>query len=195
MKIVVAGVLGGLAMFFWSFIAHTVLPLGEAGIRELPNESAVLDNVQDNVHRAGLYIFPGLGVGENASRQEKHEAMKRLSDTFASRSSGLLLYHPPGRPFAFGKSLAIEFVTELIEVLLAVLLLRQTAIASFAGRVGFVALAGLLAAIVTNVPYWNWYGFPPVYTVSYMFTQVVGFICAGVILALVLRRTAPRTAA
>ena len=46
---------------------------------------------------------------------------------------------------------------------------------SFAGRVGFVTMAGVLAAIATNVSYWNWYGFPTNYTAAYMLIQVVGF--------------------
>jgi hypothetical protein len=30
-------------MFVWTSIAHVALPLGEAGINEIPNESAVLN--------------------------------------------------------------------------------------------------------------------------------------------------------
>jgi hypothetical protein len=32
----IAGVLGGIVMFIWTSIAHMALPLGEAGIREIP---------------------------------------------------------------------------------------------------------------------------------------------------------------
>jgi hypothetical protein len=57
-----------------------VLPLGEAGIREIPNESAVFSAMQSNIgDQTGLYIFPGLGVGKNATRQEKNEAMKQIA--------------------------------------------------------------------------------------------------------------------
>ena len=42
MRIVLAGVLGGIVMFVWTSIAHMALPLGEAGIGEILNESAVL---------------------------------------------------------------------------------------------------------------------------------------------------------
>jgi hypothetical protein len=71
-----------------------------------------------------------------------------------------------------------------------VFLLAQTHIVSFAGRVGFVLVAGILAAITTNVSYWNWYGFPGVYTASYMLTQIVGFFLVGVVAALVLPKRA-----
>ena len=33
MKILLTGVLGGIVMFVWTSIAHTALPLGEAGRR------------------------------------------------------------------------------------------------------------------------------------------------------------------
>ena len=49
MRILVAGVLGGIAMFVWTSIAHMALPLGEAGINKIPNESAVLGAMQGNI--------------------------------------------------------------------------------------------------------------------------------------------------
>jgi hypothetical protein len=190
-RIIVPGILGGIAMFIWSSIAHMALPLGEAGIREIPNEQSVLNAIQGSIgEKSGLYIFPGLGVGENATRQQKNEAMKHVAEKYATNPSGILSYHAPGRPLAFGKLLGIEFATELLEAILVVLLLAQTRIATFAGRVGFVTVAGILAAIATNVSYWNWYGFPAIYTVSYMSIQIIGFICVGIIAALILRRTA-----
>jgi len=195
MKILMAGILGGIVMFIWTSIAHMALPLGEAGIGEIPNESAVLSAMQSNIgDQTGLYIFPGPGLGKNATRQEKDEAMKHIGEKIATNPSGILTYHAPGRPLALGKLLGVEFGTELLEAILVVFLLAQTRIASFAGRVGFVLVAGILAAIATNVSYYNWYGFPRVYTASYMLTQIVGFLCVGIVAALVLRKTTFRTA-
>jgi hypothetical protein len=190
MKILLAGILGGIAMFIWTSIAHLVLPLGEAGIQEIPNESALLSAMQSNIgNQTGLYIFPGLGVGKNATRQEKHEAMKQIAAKAASGPSGLLMYHPT-RPFTFGKWMGIEFGTELLQAILVVFLLSRTRIATFAGRVGFVLVAGILAAITTNISYWNWYGFPGVYIASYMLIEIVGFFVVGIVAALVLRKHA-----
>jgi len=195
MKILLAGILGGIVMFIWTSIAHMALPLGEAGVGEIPNESAVLSAMQSNIgDQTGLYIFPGPGLSKNATRQEKNEAMKHMDEKIATNPSGILMYHPPGRPLVLGKLLGIEFGTELLEAILVVFLLAQTRIASFAGRVGFVFVAGILAAIATNVSYWNWYGFPHAYTASYILTQIVGFLCVGIVAALVLRKTTFRTA-
>ena len=192
MRILLAGVLGGIAMFIWTSIAHMALPLGEAGINEIPNESAVLSAMQSNIgEKTGLYIFPGLGVGKNATREERSEAMKQMQQRIAANPSGILMYHPPGRQFAFGKSLAVEFSIEVLQAILVIWLLAQTRIESFGGRIGFVLIAGILAAITTNVSYWNWYGFPGVYTASYVLIEIVGFALVGVIAALLLRKRSP----
>jgi len=191
MKILLTGILGGIVMFIWTSIAHMALPLGEAGVREIPNEPTVLSAMQSNIgDQIGLYIFPGPGVGKNATRQEKNEAMKHMGEKMAANPSGILMYNAPGRPFTFGKWLGIEFGTELLEAILVVFLLAQTRIVSFAGRVGFVLVAGILAAITTNVSYWNWYGFPSAYTASYMLIQIAGFFLVGLVAALVLPRRA-----
>ena len=186
-----AAILCGIAMFIWSFIAHDLLPLGEAGMREFKDEAAMLDALKTNLGDArGLYHFPGHKAGPNATRQEKSDAIKRAMEKAASGPSGMLLYHPT-REFTFGKLLGIEFATELLEAILVVFLLTQTRIESFGGRIGFVLVTGILAAITTNIPYWNWYGFPSNYTAAYMSIEIIGFLCVGLVAALLLKNRPP----
>ena len=188
-RILLAGLLGGIAMFIWTSIAHMALPLGEAGIREIPNEAAVLSAMQSNIAEAGLFFFPGFGLGPNPSREAQHEAMKHMDEKLAQHPSGIMMYHPAGsRPFVMARYLSIEFVTEVLEAFLVVYLLSLTRLTTFGARVAFVTVAGVLAAIATNISYWNWYGFPAVYTSAYMFIQVVGFLCIGLVAAWVLKK-------
>jgi hypothetical protein len=44
--------------------------------------------------------------------EQRKEAVKGLADKYASNPSGLLMYHPAGRPFMLGKGLGIEFATD-----------------------------------------------------------------------------------
>ena len=186
-RIILAGILGGIAMFIWTSLAHMALPLGEAGVRELPHQEAVLAALKANLGDArGLYIFPGMGLGDNPTKEAKKEAMSHMSEKLANNPSGILMYHP-NRVLSFGRLLVTEFATELLEAILAVFLLAQTRIFSFGGRVGFVFVLGILAAIATNVSYWNWYGFSKRYIAAYMFTQVIGFLCVGLVAAVLLR--------
>ncbi len=193
-RVILAGILGGVAMFIWTAIAHMVLPLGEAGVSQIgaENEGPLLDAMKTNLgERHGLFIFPGLNVAPTATSQEKKDAMKQMADKSANGPSGILIYHPT-RPVTFGKWLGVEFVTELFEAILVVCLLAQTRLTTFAGRVSFVTTAGILAAIATNVSYWNWYGFPKRYTAAYMFIEIVGFFCIGIVAALILKRNPNR---
>jgi len=45
MRNLVAGILGGIAMFVWSSIAHVVLPLGATGVSQISNEQPLLDSM------------------------------------------------------------------------------------------------------------------------------------------------------
>jgi hypothetical protein len=184
MKLLLAVLLGALAIFLWEFVAHMFTPLGEAGINYMPKPDAVSSSMQSAIGgKAGMYMFPTGGVTGDASREDRHKAMERMNEEMKTKPSGLLIYKPAGTEFNFGKSLAVQFITDLAKALLALALLAQTRLASFWRRVGFVVLAGLLAAIVTNIPYWNWYGFNATYTLSQIVTEIIGFFSAGLVIA------------
>ncbi len=179
-RVLLAGVLGAVAMFLWTFVAHMLLPLGEAGIQQISNEQALLTQMNSTISAPGMYMFPNMPPGnDQAAYQQKIE----------NGPSGMLIYFPK-RDFSFGKSLGIEFGTELVQALIAAYLLSLTAISGLGGRLGFYAVVGLLAAFATNVSYWNWYGFANTYTAAYMFTGWVSYLCAGLAASIVMRRSA-----
>jgi hypothetical protein len=191
-KKLLAGVLGGLAFFFWSFVAHDVLPLGKAGIKEIPNEQAVLSSMKANMPEDGLYLLPGLGLPENAARAQQSAAMEARMHKVETGPSGLLAYHP-ALNFSFGRALGVELGTNILQVLLAVILLGQTSLVSFAARWRFITIAGVLAALSTNISYWNWYGFPGNYTLAYVCTVAMGFVFAGLVAAAIVKPGAAST--
>ncbi|HEY2496150.1 MAG TPA: hypothetical protein VGK24_03695 [Candidatus Angelobacter sp.] len=185
-KKLLAGVLGGIAFFLWSFVAHDVLPLGKAGIKEIPNEQTVLSSMKANMPEEGLYLLPGLGVPENATRAQQSAAMEARMHKVETGPSGLLVYHP-SLNFSFGRALAVELGANILQVLLAVILLGQTNLASFVARWRFLTIAGILAGISTNISYWNWYGFPGNYTMAYICTVAMGFVVAGLVAAAIVK--------
>ena len=75
-RILLAGILAGVALFFWEFAAHMALPLGEAGMSVLPNEAAVLAAFKE-VKQDGLYFFPGGGWRSDMTSAEKQQAMEK----------------------------------------------------------------------------------------------------------------------
>lgn len=184
-KIILAGMLGGIAMFVWSAVVHLATPLGEIGIRELPNELPVLAALQQQLGNAhGLYLFPGPGLGPEATRREKRTAMPQILEKMKTGPSGLLVYHDAGHGISLTPDrLLLEFLTELTEALLAAWLLARTRLVSYAPKVWFVVVVGFVAAITTNLPYYTWYGFPRRYTAAHVLVEIVGYLCAGLVIA------------
>ncbi|MEJ1967947.1 MAG: hypothetical protein WDN03_04795 [Rhizomicrobium sp.] len=178
LRILIAGLLGGLAMYIWSTIAHVATPLGAVGVDTLPNQSITAANLASSVGgRPGLYLFPMNMSGTPSA---------------ATAPGGFLVFNPHTPTSIRPSNLVIEFLTELVEAVLAAWLLAQTALAAYGARVAFVTVVGIAAAIITNVPYWNWYGFPLDYTLAYGFVEIAGFLAAGLVIAAILR---PRTTA
>lgn len=178
-----AGILGGLAFFAWSSIAHVVTGFGATGVQEIPNEQAVLAALKANIPADGFYFFPGYGLPATASQSEKMAAMRAKADAHYNGPGGILIYHPVQSLDLKPGQLLTEAGTNILQVLLAVFLLGQTSVAGFAARWRFVTVAGILAAISTNVSYWTFYGFPGNYTVAYMCIIAMGFVFAGLIVA------------
>ncbi len=193
-KVFLAGILGAIGMFAWNFVAHMLLPLGEMGVSQIPNQSEFLSTLQKDLgEQRGLFFFPAPELQPGEKMHDK-QVMERMASEYESKPTGILVYRPPGRPFVFGKLLAREFAFQFVESLLAAYLLAQAALSSYLKRVVFVTIIGVIVAITTNMSYWNWYGFPKLYTMSYMFTQAMGYLCAGLVIACILKTVQIRTA-
>ncbi len=182
MRIVIAGIVGGIAMFIWTSIAHVALPLGQVGFSQIPREGPVLAAMHDSIgDKSGLFFFPWTDMKSSNAMAVEAARMK-------VNPSGLLIYRPPGATAMTAQTLIVEFVKEVMVSLIAAFLLAQTMLIAYAARVGFVTLVGVAAGLTTNVSYWNWYGFPTDYTVAYSATDIIAYLAAGLVIAAVLRR-------
>jgi hypothetical protein len=189
-RILIAGLLGAIAMFIWTSVAHVALPLGQIGFSQMPQEAPVLAAMQaSNGEKDGLYLYPWVDPKDPQMMQKSADAMK-------AHPSGLLLYHPAGHGMTdMARPLIGEFVKQLVESLIAAFLLSLAVIGSYFGRVGFVTLIGIAATVTTNVSYWLWYGFPLDYTLAALVTEGVGYFVAGLAIAWWLGRKSATTAA
>jgi hypothetical protein len=89
--------------------------------------------------------------------------------------------------------LPIEFGTNVLCAVLAAIIVSQLR-AGFFVRVACVTLVGLLAAIMTAVPFWNWYGFPTDFTLAQIVEHTVGWFLAGIVLAAIVRPSTAKLA-
>ncbi len=181
-KILLGGVVAGIVIFFWGFVAHMLLPLGEMGLQSLPKEDDLAAAIKKEVHAPGLYMLPGMDRSKSQSQEEMEAHMARIT----KGPYGFMVLYPDGRDPSFSKRLPIELGTNIACALLAAILVSQLR-PGFVVRVASVTLVGLLASLMTLVPYWNWYGFPTDFTVAQIIEHTVGWLLAGIVLALIVR--------
>ena len=97
-----------------------------------------------------------------------------------------MVLYPNGRDASLGKCLPIEFGTNVVCALLAAILVSQLR-PGLIVRTACVTVVGLLASLMTLVPYWNWYGYPTDFTVAQIVEHTVGWLLAGLVLASIVR--------
>lgn len=177
MRILIAGLLGAIAMFVWTSIAHMATPLDSAGMSHMANEPVVLSAMQKGVGgKAGFYFFPWVAPDDP-------QMMTKAAALIKTNPSGILIYQPPGASVSMMPMLIKEFAKELAQSLIAALLLSMTMIAGFFRRTLFVTLVGAFAVLGTDVSYMIWYGFPLSYTLAVMTIELVGAFAAGLAIA------------
>jgi len=189
-RIILAGVLGGIALFLWESVAHMALPLGDTGVKTLGNEDAVRASLKQNISEAGFYFFPAGGMAPGLTAEQRRAAEEKAEQQWRTEMSGIMVVHPRGRDVTLGRQLTIQAITDILVGLVAAALLAQALWLPYWGRVAFVGLLGLIPFLATELPYWNWYGFPTDYTFAQLTIHVIGFLVAGLVIAAVLKRRA-----
>jgi hypothetical protein len=82
----------------------------------------------------------------------------------------------------------------MFAALLLTWMLLQTSGLSYARRAAFLAVAGLAASVIADLPYWNWYSFPTVYAAINLVDYTLTWFLAGLVIAKVANTAKPQTA-
>ncbi|HEY4125095.1 MAG TPA: hypothetical protein VGM36_10805 [Rhizomicrobium sp.] len=178
MRILIAALLGAVAMFIWTSIAHIATPLGSTGFRQMPNETAVLHTMDQSIGtKPGLYFFPWIDPNDK-------DAMAKSAALEKVNPSGLLLYRPAGGGMDANMfpMLVKEFLKQFVQALIAAWIASMI-VGGFAVR--WLAVTGMFvsSAIAVNVSYWNWYGFPADFTLAAIIMELVSGVFAGAAIA------------
>jgi hypothetical protein len=183
-RILLAGVLGGFALFMWGGLSHMVLGLGAVGIQNLPQQQPVMDALKATVPQPGFYFFPQV------------DASGKVQPEKAGGPYGIMIYHTSGAGAPMAAQLINECLLNIVLALLAAWLLSlASGLSGYIARAGFVTVVGLAVGLMTHVQYWNWYGFPLSYTIASVAITVIGFLIVGLIAAAFVKPPAPRIAA
>lgn len=182
-RILLGALAGGLAIFVGGFVVHVILPLGEAGIRPLPNEFAAIEQLQKIVPGPGVYIYPGM----ESVNQKDEAATKAYEEKTRNTPHGIVVMAAPFGSLMPPEKLGFQFLGDLAAALVAAVLLAWAPIPSYLTRAVFVALLALFGGFLISIPQWNWYGFSAAFIVPNMLAEVLRGLSGGLAIAAIVK--------
>ncbi|MHB8413256.1 MAG: hypothetical protein ACYDDI_15090 [Candidatus Acidiferrales bacterium] len=189
-RVLLGALVGGIVVFIVGALLHTVLGLGEVGVKGIPQEDAVLSAMRSAIHEPGFYYFPAPNMTPGRTKAQQQSDMSAYAAKYQQGPSGILVYTVGGTPLNYGKLLGGEFVIDLVSAffLACILAMGAGGVSSYWKRVFAVTLAGLFAVVFLGLEYWNWYNFPTNYTCAYIATGVLDWYFAGLAMAAIVKR-------
>jgi hypothetical protein len=179
MRVLVAGLIGGIVFFVWGAVAHMALPIGEMGMKSANAEDPVIAALRDNLPGEGVYMVPGLAP----EKMSDEAAVKAYSEKAKNNPNAFIIFQPVGRDgMDMGPQLAVQAATDIVSAIVVAWVLSLSAM-GFGRRVAASAALGLFSWLTVSVPWWNWYRFTTDFTLGSLLEQVLGWLLAGVAIA------------
>ena len=183
-NIVVNTIVGAVVVFILSSIWHVATPLGEVGVKNLPNEAILSTAMKLAIPDAGFYFFPGMDLSKGRTKEQQQAEQERYMRAYEAGPTGILIYSPGGEALNYGKLLANQFLIGLICAFFIAWILATTAAATtFGQRVIIAVFVSAFGGLLVPLEYWNWYKFPSDYTFTYAAGIVVTWGLTGVVMA------------
>jgi hypothetical protein len=182
-KVILAGIVAGVALFIWGAVEHMMTPIGEMGITGHPHEAMLVPAIQQTTPEPGLYMFPWMDMSKKPTKEEE----KAWAEKFKTGPHGILILGANGEDPMPPSRLVKELASNILTAIVAAFLLAKLA----SGLGGFVS-AGVMTFLIgwmsISVPSWNWYSFPAPFVLAELIDQVVAGALVGLVVGLILTR-------
>jgi len=182
MRVIIAGIVGGIVMFAWGAVAHMFLGVGEAGVKPMPNDEAVIACMKANIPNAGLYFSPAMDMSRTLTKEEEAAWMAK----YEAGPNVFLVYRPVGIAPMSPRQLGFELLSNILAAWVGAFMLNLVQ-PSFFKRFMVATGIGVAAWLSINVSYWDWYRFPANFVASELIEQAVGWALSGAVMALIVK--------
>ncbi len=169
-----SGIVGGIILFIWSAISWMVLPWHMTTLNTFKDEKAVATVLTANAPQSGVYVLP-------MQEMQGNQPSTPMPFVFTS-------VHLEGMQASMVKPMVFALIGQIISAILVAWLLSKTMGLGYFRRVGFVVIFAVAAALLANLPYWNWFAFDTHYVLTMAADLVVGWFFAGLAMAFFYRR-------
>ena len=182
-RVLIAALAGGFAMFCWGAFSHMVLPFADAGVKSLPNEPPVVAALETNIKEPGFYFVPGMENMHNASAEQQAAWAARHE----KGPTATIIYNPTGETPMSPRQFGVEFASNVLASLFVAVILSLSG-AGFMRRVEIATLVGAAGWASISLSQWNWYRFPTALVMAEGIDQIVGWLLTGIVLAFIVKR-------
>jgi hypothetical protein len=181
-SLLLGAILGGITAFLWSFISWSVLPWHIKQLRSFQNEDEVIAVISSHAPQSGIYLLP-LGPPQEGLTADQKKAADEIR-TQKMQKGPLVFAAIRKEGFgSFPKVLLTQLLCQMFAALLLTWMLLQTTGLSYARRVAFLAIAGLAASVIADLPNWNWWAFSGAYTAVNLIDYTLTWLLAGLVIA------------
>ena len=187
-KIALASLAGGVTLFVWGALSHSILPFSESALHGFKSDDAVTRAILENAPTSGIYFLPYIPQKSNGMPEEQFEATRKSAEEKMQQGPFVLASVRLGPMGLFGNYLTIQLLTDILTALLVCLILVRTKDLVFKNAVVTSMCTGLTGFAAITLPEWNWYAFSTAFTLAELFDIIVGFFLGGSVMAWILGR-------
>lgn len=184
-RVLLAGVLGGLAFFVWGAVSWMALPFHTSTLNTLPGEPQEVDRWLQRLPRAGVYHYPGFPHNEDGSPVTDSQTESSFQRMRQGPRVTFMVYRPDGcEPFPPQKFLLGLGLDVLAAGILAWLIwITRASLPSFGRRLAAVMVVAVLAVILAILPSALWWSYPAGFVALEVTDVLVGSLFAGLAIA------------
>jgi hypothetical protein len=181
-SLILGTILGGLMAFVWSSISWEVLGWHEKTMIGFQNQDEVSAVIASHTSQDGTYILPSVPQTAGMTSEQKKSAMAAVMQKMQAGPIMVAAVRRGGFG-SYGRGLIVQLLSLMAAAFLLTWLLLQTSGLSYARRVAFLAVAGLAASVIVDLPNWNWWGFSGAYTAVNLADATLTWLVAGLVIA------------
>jgi hypothetical protein len=191
-SLILGTILGGLAAVVWSSISWELIGWHEKTMVAFHNEDEVSAVIASHAGQDGTFILPSMPSTAGMTPEQKKSALDAVMQKMQAGPIMVAAVRRGGFG-SYGRGLVIQLLSLMAAAFLLTWLLLQTNGLSYPRRVAFLAVVGLAASVIVDLPNWNWWGFSGAYTAVNLADSMLTWLVAGLVIAKVAKPGQPAT--
>lgn len=183
MRVLLAGIVGGLVAFFCGAFNHMVLDWGNRAFTPIKDPARVKAFFKEENFSPGIYQFPAMPKG--TPKEKTDEVMKALNEEYKEGPAALIIVQPTGQDMMGLDTLGMELLTNIGCALIVAWIAAQCRPGYF-NRFLVVLLAGLFGWLSISESYHIWYRFPWEFIRDELYGSISEWSIAGLFITMII---------